>query len=181
MKISFYRLFITKHPVVHAKLAAFNILTIIISLQRFIQDLVKHLWWSFFAKINKGFFIFVFFFRQCLFYREVLQQLPSFFQLNYFLSITAWKVPVFGVFLVRISPHSDWIRIDTEYLSVFSPYKGKYGPEKLRIRTLFTLWMFWSISILSNILQHSGTLSKRESYPNVSLWILGKIFRIDYL
>ena len=26
---------------------------------------------------------------------------------------TAWKVSVFGVFLVRIFPHSDWIRRDT--------------------------------------------------------------------
>ena len=30
------------------------------------------------------------------------------------------------------------------YLSVFSPNAGKYGPEKLRIRTLFTQW--WSLS-----------------------------------
>ena len=44
----------------------------------------------------------------------------------------------FGVFLVRIFTHSDWIRRDTEYLSVFSPNAGKYGPEKLRIGTLFT-------------------------------------------
>ena len=43
--------------------------------------------------------------------------------------ITAWKVPVFGVFLVRISLHSDWIRRDTEYLSVFIPNEGKYGSE----------------------------------------------------
>ena len=27
---------------------------------------------------------------------------------------TVWKVSVFGVFLVRIFPHSDWIRRDTE-------------------------------------------------------------------
>ena len=27
---------------------------------------------------------------------------------------------------------------DTEYLSVFNPNAGKYGPEKLQIRTLFT-------------------------------------------
>ena len=27
-------------------------------------------------------------------------------------SCTAWKVPVFGVLLVRIFPHSDWIRRD---------------------------------------------------------------------
>ena len=34
-------------------------------------------------------------------------------------------------FLVRIFPHIDWIRRDTErYLSVFSPNTGNYGPEK---------------------------------------------------
>ena len=33
-------------------------------------------------------------------------------------------------FLVRISPHSDWIRRDTRYLSLFSPNSGKYEPEK---------------------------------------------------
>ena len=50
---------------------------------------------------------------------------------------TARKVSVCGVFLVSIFPHSDWIRRDTEYLSVFSPNVRKYGPEKLRIQTLF--------------------------------------------
>ena len=57
---------------------------------------------------------------------------------------TAWKVSIFGVFLVRIFPHSDWIRWDTlskfSPNSVFSPNAGKYGPEKLQIRTLFTQW-----------------------------------------
>ena len=52
--------------------------------------------------------------------------------------VTAWKVSVFGVFLVSPFTHSDWIRRDTEHLSVFSPNVGKYRPEKLRIRTLFT-------------------------------------------
>ena len=33
-------------------------------------------------------------------------------------------------FLVRIFPHSHWIWRDMEYLSVFSPNAGKYGPEK---------------------------------------------------
>ena len=33
-------------------------------------------------------------------------------------------------FLVRIFPHSDWMRRDTKYLSVFSPNAAKYGPEK---------------------------------------------------
>ena len=41
----------------------------------------------------------------------------------------AWKVSVLGVILVLIFPHSDWIRRDTRYLSVFSPNAGKYGPE----------------------------------------------------
>ena len=43
---------------------------------------------------------------------------------------TAWKASRYGVFLVRIFPHSDWIWRDTEHLSVFSPNAGKYGPEK---------------------------------------------------
>ena len=33
------------------------------------------------------------------------------------------------VFLIRIFPHSDWIRRDTKYLSVFSPNAGKHGLE----------------------------------------------------
>ena len=48
---------------------------------------------------------------------------------------TAWKVFLFGVFLVCIFPHCDWIRRDTPNLSIFSPNAGKYGPEKLLIRT----------------------------------------------
>ena len=39
------------------------------------------------------------------------------------------KCPSTELFLVRIFPHSDWIRRDTSYLSVFSPNAGKYGPE----------------------------------------------------
>ena len=42
------------------------------------------------------------------------------------------------IFLVRILPHSEWIGRDREYLSVFSPNMGKYGPDNLQIRTLFT-------------------------------------------
>ena len=55
---------------------------------------------------------------------------------------TAWKVSVCGVFVVRMFPHSGWIRRDTEYLSVFSPNMGKCKKirmgVKLWIRTLFT-------------------------------------------
>ena len=46
--------------------------------------------------------------------------------------LTAWKVSIFVVFLVRIFPYSGWIRREF----VFSPNTGRYGPEKLRIRTL---------------------------------------------
>ena len=49
----------------------------------------------------------------------------------------AWKVSVFGVFLVRIFPHLDCIRRDTKHLSVFGPNVGKYGPEKLQILMFF--------------------------------------------
>ena len=40
------------------------------------------------------------------------------------------KCPNKDFFLVRIFPHSDWVRRDTEYLSVFSRNTEKYGPEK---------------------------------------------------
>ena len=40
------------------------------------------------------------------------------------------KCPNTEFFLVRIFPHSDWIRRDTKYLSVLTPNAGKYGPEK---------------------------------------------------
>ena len=33
-------------------------------------------------------------------------------------------------FLIRVFPHSERIRRDTKYLSVFSSNAGKYGPEK---------------------------------------------------
>ena len=49
---------------------------------------------------------------------------------------------VFGVVLVRISTHFDWIRGFAEEISVFSPNAGKYGPKKLRIWTLFTQHIF---------------------------------------
>ena len=58
--------------------------------------------------------------------------------LDIFQAVIAWKVFLFGVFLVRIFPHSDWIQRNTPYLSVFSPNTAKYGPGKLRIRTLST-------------------------------------------
>ena len=51
---------------------------------------------------------------------------------------TAWKVSLCGVFS---GPHFLAFGLntrDTEYLSVFSPNAGKYGPEKTPYWTLFT-------------------------------------------
>ena len=53
------------------------------------------------------------------------------------------KMSVFGFFMARILPNSYWIRKDTPYLSVFSPNARKFGPEKFRIRTLFTPCISW--------------------------------------
>ena len=60
------------------------------------------------------------------------------FQLLFLLAFTVWNVSVFGVVLVCIFAHSDWIRRDTENISIFSPKTGKCRPEKSRIRSVFT-------------------------------------------
>ena len=41
--------------------------------------------------------------------------------------------PVFGL-------NTDIYSVNTQYISLFSPNAGKYGPEKLRIWTSFTQW-----------------------------------------
>ena len=55
------------------------------------------------------------------------------------------KSIAFEIFLVSIFPYLDWIRRDTPDLSVYSPNVGKYGPEKLRLRTFFTQWVVWHL------------------------------------
>ena len=50
-----------------------------------------------------------------------------------FVPSTAWKVSVFGVFLIRIFPHSEIYSVNPS----FSPNPGKCGPEKRRTWTLF--------------------------------------------
>ena len=69
---------------------------------------------------------------------------------------TALKVSVFGVLLARTFPHSNWMRIDTPYLSIFSLNAGKYGSEKLRIRTLF---MWWDLLLKMLQLNHGSFIS----------------------
>ena len=77
-------------------------------------------------------------------------------------NFTAWKVSVFGVILARIFPHSDWLRRDTEYLSVFSPNVGKCVQEWLQIRALFTQFLLQDVTY--------GLLKSRKK----NIWNKGK-------
>ena len=52
---------------------------------------------------------------------------------------TAWKVSVFGVFLVHIFPHSDWIQRDTPCLSLQSQCR------KIRIRKTLNTNTFYAV------------------------------------
>ena len=58
----------------------------------------------------------------------------KYFKINWSFYI-AWKVSKYGVFS---DPYFPVFGLNTKYLSVFSPNTGKYGPEKIRIWTLFT-------------------------------------------
>ena len=85
---------------------------------------------------------------------------------NMWLSFTtAWKVFIFGVFLVHVFPHWDCIWRDTPYLSVFSLNVRKCGPEKLQIRTIFTqctrgsLWVFCKILEDNYLIKHQWLLA----------------------
>ena len=82
----------------------------------------------------------------------------------------AKKVSVFWVFLDRIFPHLDWmqnLQISIQ-ISIFMPNVGKYGPEKLQIRTFFTQWVAWTkfghnLTSRRNILWKSGDELVKES------------------
>ena len=81
---------------------------------------------------------------------------------------TAQTVYVFGVILVRVFPHSDWIRRETECLFVFNPNAGKYRPKYLRIRTLFRQcgWVDLYIMIWSTCLDLNWIpLKPFNTYP----------------
>ena len=80
-------------------------------------------------------------------------------------NITAWKVSVCGVFLVHVFLHSDWIRRDMEYVSVFGPNMGKCRSEKLQIRRLFTKCMSYRMYLiiwLANI-KYAISLQKKTN------------------
>ena len=72
-------------------------------------------------------------------YRHFLTKVSfRIFQIHNFVTLKhliMWKVlrekcPNMECLLACIFPYLDWIRRLTEYISVFSPNAGKYGPEK---------------------------------------------------
>ena len=75
---------------------------------------------------------------------------------------------VFGVILVRIFPHSDWIRRDTLYLSVFSPNAGKCRPDYLRIRAIITQCIK---SIFIHNIVNTSVVFKNLEKGSIWLWI----------
>ena len=73
---------------------------------------------------------------------------------------TVWKCPNTEFSLVRIFPHSNWIRRDTEYFSVFSPNAGKYGPEKTQYLDTFHAVVVFIANLAILALQINGLVSK---------------------
>ena len=67
---------------------------------------------------------------------------------------------VFGVILIRIFPHSDWIRRDTEYLRIQSEC-GKMQTRIIPIWTLFTQWklstLFCQFKNLKSLMDSEGS------------------------
>ena len=100
-------------------------------------------------------------------------------------NISLSEVSVFKAFLVRIFPHLDWIRRDTLYLSAFSPNAGKYGPQKLRIQTLFThcicIKYIVTYKILTYSLNSTVAISKIIDKPDVKLLFEKGNFRTFFL
>ena len=76
-----------------------------------------------------------------------------------FTSVSRPKKFVFGVFLVPIFPHLDWLLRFTPHISVFSPSEGKCRTEKLRTRILFTQ----CVSLRWNF-KHTDSLDSNSSF-----------------
>ena len=66
---------------------------------------------------------------------------------------TAEKVSKYGVFLARVFRHSDWIRRDTPFLSVFSSNEAKYGQEKTAYLDNFHTVISWAKLVWSSASQ----------------------------
>ena len=71
---------------------------------------------------------------------------------------------MFGVFLVLIFPHLDWLLRFTPHISVFSPSAGKCRKENLRTRIRFTQ----CVSLRWNC-KHTDSLDSNSSF--IFIWI----------
>ena len=92
------------------------------------------------------------------------------------------KCPNTEFFLVRICPHSDWIRRDPEYLSVLSPNAGKYRPEKNYVFGHFsrseTLYNNANFIILDKLLGTQNTF-EREGWKSLRNLAIQAIIQIS--
>ena len=102
---------------------------------------------------------------------------------------------VFGVFLVHIFPHLDWI---WRFRSLYSARKRWWRPEKLRIRIFFTQWQllvkppqgscFWymsksvalgsSYSVSTHILTRSRDLHQGTSVNSYLKFLINPLSQI---
>ena len=97
------------------------------------------------------------------------------------------KCPYTGFFLVCIFPHSDWIRRDTEYLSVLSPNAGKYGPEKTAYLDTFHAVIsspfFSSLALLARqyIINTMTSTIYTQAQPTAipTVWPMGDVFALE--
>ena len=81
------------------------------------------------------------------------------------------KFPNTEFFLVPIFSHLNWIWRDTEYLSVFSPNAGKYGPDKTPyLDTFYTRSIAHVLAALKNF--HKNTEFTYEVEENGKLAFL---------
>ena len=80
---------------------------------------------------------------------------------NSIISDTAWKVSKYGVFLVRIFPHSDWIRRDTEKILRISPYLVQIRENTDQNNPVFGQFSR-SVRLLTNsqLFRHSSSQAK---------------------
>ena len=88
------------------------------------------------------------------------------------------KCPNTEFFLVRIFPHSDWIRRDTPYLSVLSPNAGKYAPEKTPYLDTFHAVILVHFRLTNNryCTVISVKLLQKFNVLKSKLWIFAKVY-----
>ena len=97
---------------------------------------------------------------------------------NAFFHTLRERVSVLGVFLVRIFPHSDWIRRNTEYLPVFSTNATQYGPKKTPNTDTFHAVTQVKVLLFHNLLLLRYSCIVSSVWDSLSkLLVVGSIFK----